>query len=73
MVAIWSHTYLPKDYYEFLMLRPSLSDIIDSFRSSCCDSESYSEKRAYKCLKCDEDVSNEFFIFIDHEISARIH
>lgn len=44
----------------------TLNEIVDNFRTSCCNEEVIHKARAkYTCKKCGEDVSLEFYCYMN--------
>lgn len=48
------------------MSKPTLDEIIDDFKSICCDAAIHRKGRCdYRCNKCDGDVSLELFYVLN--------
>jgi tRNA(Ile2) C34 agmatinyltransferase TiaS len=47
------------------MPKKTLNTIVDSFKTLCCDSETYKKGELdIRCKKCDCDTTNEFYLYV---------
>ena len=47
-------------------MKPTLNEIVDDYKTYCCETEATRVgKHDYKCSKCNNDVTFDFYIYVN--------